>query len=700
MENINLSQYINKSNGDPISATTWNEVFGTIQTKINELVYAYNNLIPQPVTKSSLYVNEVFHEETGILTLSSGTSYTLRGKYYGQIVFDAETSKPTTDTIVRLQGLTVISDNNYAIKYKTPAENTGYKDLIITLEKDSQNFVICNKTEAAASDQPGAIYSMNNLRVQGVGYLACYNKGGHGIRGSEVLIAGPHIYFDVEHDGVHGKKVAIDDGYFYFNKAVDGFGTGENGHIEWYHGTIDNDSDFSGEMFDSNQTGIRMENTGYSGLSTFVSTLSTGTAVGYTTEADYKADTNGQPLIVENDVLLPATGFTGIYENVGESVSQTASVTDDFDKTISNVWCFDSIGSSVLSTGRITYNGSTTTQATFNVYCGVVEGADNDLSIGLSSSNVALEDLFEIFSENEDAHPDKFAGHYVTLSDGSSDPTGYFNVQSRVSATYDYVQYIRLVGLQSHKLDVPADFAVSSSSDLDITLANTYVPGIYFEPESDRIKIKAAKDTINAIVNESSHEDAVKSENNISIEVSNNGHLYIKGAEDGLDGGDVKITDTKGSLIITGCGARGIKGNAIVIGPDAVITKSVITSYITDTTSADYKDLQGVVVVKGNVSNPTLIDPTSETTAQSTGFADIYARQGKKVTKGDFGTTNNELKGVLIAGSIYGTIRVDLGNANNLYYNISKVGTLGNEGTVTNDPGKTLEEQQYIPYNN
>ena len=454
-------------------------------------------------------------------------------------------------------------------------------------------------------------------------------------------------------------------------------------------------------MFDSNQTGIMMENPGYTGLSNFVSTLSTGTAVGYTTEADYKADTNGQPLIVENNTLLPATGFTGTYENVGEAILQTASVTDDFGNTLSNVWVIGSINDQIFDTGRLAYNGDVTTQLLFDVYCGYEEaGADSELRISRSLSNVSLNNILDIFAENQDTNVDKFVSHYITLSDGSSDPTSYFNVQSRVSATYDYVQYIRLAGLQDHKLDVPADFNVSSSSDLDITLANTYVPGIYFEPESDRIKIKAAKDTVNAIINTTRGEDAVKSENNISIEVSNNGHLYIKGAEDGLDGGDVKITDTKGSLIITGCGARGIKGNAIVIGPDAVITKSVITSYITDTTSADYKDLQGIVIVKGNVSNPTLIHPSNETTVQSTGFADIYARQGKKVTKGDFGTTNNELKGVLITGSIYGTIRVDLGNANNLYYNASKVGTLGNEGTVTNDPGRTLEAYQVIPYNN
>lgn len=151
MENLNISQYINKATGDSISAEEWNGVFGAIQSKVNELVEAYNELPIVPTT-SSLYINGQLYTETGVLTLSSQQSYTLSGKYYGQIVIDAETTKPNTDTHIRMNGLTIISDNNYAIKYKTPAENTGYKDLIITLEKDSQNFIICNKTEAAASD--------------------------------------------------------------------------------------------------------------------------------------------------------------------------------------------------------------------------------------------------------------------------------------------------------------------------------------------------------------------------------------------------------------------------------------------------------------------------------------------------------------------------------------------------------------------
>lgn len=72
---------------------------------------------------------------------------------------------------------------------------------------------------------------MNNLAIKGVGYLAVYNKGGHGIRGTETQIVGPHIYIDVEHDGVHGKKLSLDYGYYYIKNANDIFGTGDNGTI-------------------------------------------------------------------------------------------------------------------------------------------------------------------------------------------------------------------------------------------------------------------------------------------------------------------------------------------------------------------------------------------------------------------------------------------------------------------------------------
>ena len=115
--------------------------------------------------------------------------------------------------------------------YKTPAQNTGYKDLVITLAKDSNNYVVCTTQVAPADNQPGAIYSMNNLVIQGVGYLACHNAGGHGIRATEIRIAGPHIYVDAMHDAIHGKKISADYGHFYINSANDVFGTGEGGSI-------------------------------------------------------------------------------------------------------------------------------------------------------------------------------------------------------------------------------------------------------------------------------------------------------------------------------------------------------------------------------------------------------------------------------------------------------------------------------------
>ena len=49
--------------------------------------------------------------------------------------------------------------------------------------------------------------------------------------------------------------------------------------------------------------------------------------------------------------------------------------------------------------------------------------------------------------------------------------------------------------------------------------------------------------------------DAVKSENNISIEVKNDSTLFITSANaDGLDGGDIKVTDSKGVLMCVNCG--------------------------------------------------------------------------------------------------------------------------------------------------
>jgi len=89
------------------------------------------------------------------------------------------------------------------------------------------------------------------------------------------------------------------------------------------------------------------------------------------------------------------------------------------------------------------------------------------------------------------------------------------------------------------------------------------------------------------------------------------------------------------------------------------------------------------------------IDGTSEVTVKATGYADIFARQGKKVTKGVFGTRDAQLNGPLIVGSIGATIGCDFDNARMLYYDRLIEGT-----NVTNDPGTISPETgmtEFVP---
>ena len=158
----------------------------------------------------------------------------------------------------------------------------------------------------------------------------------------------------------------------------------------------------------------------------------------------------------------------------------------------------------------------------------------------------------------------------------------------------------------------------------------------------------SAQDTVNVIVNNITGDttvdiDGVKSENNISIEVKSGGHLFISAVNaDGLDGGDVKMTDMKGTLICANNGGRGIKGSCVIVGPNVETTKSIITQYHTDPTdTANYSTMDGAVVVLNNCLTSTIGIGKTDTEAPSDyktyGYADVYCRNGK-CSKGTFGT--------------------------------------------------------------
>lgn len=585
MEQLDISKYAGKVNNvDVLNADDWNAVIAAIQSKVNECVKATNVLQSSPI-QSSFYVDGTLTNPIdGMITLTAGTTHVLEGTLYGQIVIDAESSQPSDNTYLKLNGVTIITPATSGILYKTPTENKGYKDLVVTLMRDTINTIICTTVAAKADDQPACIYSMNNLVLQGVGYLSCINKGGHGIRGTEVRISSPRVYVEAVHDAFHaGKAMWIDDGYFFVNKANDAFGTGTDGVIKYYGGKIWAYG-VQENVMDSKQPGY------------------------YVSAPDIVATNVAAAQRVSN-----MTPFSGKY-------------------AAGSVKCYSDNAFSKDEEVITAADGKYTITKPYVVITGKVEG-----SIVIPS----------------------IVG--TTLSDGTTD----------------------------HDVEIQLN-------DAYITSSTANVPAIQYTAGDGKVKIKVNKDTDSfvlqtATASSTGDEDAIKSENNISIEVKSGAHLVVKSdTQDGIDGGEIKITDTSGSLIVYGCGGRGIKGNAIVIGPSATITKSHIEKYVTDTTSDDYTVMAGAVIVKDNVKSFTVSE--GKANDATVGYADIYARNGSKFSKGEFGTTDSELTGVLVTGSMAAVVTLDFGKATNVYYDNIVA------GTVNNDCGKTYGDYVVCPW--
>jgi hypothetical protein len=560
MENLNLDSYLDKHSGDQLTAAIWNGVFGDIVTKVNEVITELDNKKDDAEPTSTavandtnLFINGKLYTASdlvdGTITLVPDTTYKVEGTLHGQLVIDAENNEVTDRTFLRLNGVTIISDVESPILYKTPADNTGREGLTITLGRDSINTVISTKVAERADDQPGAIYSHKDLSILGTGYLNVIAKGGHGIRGSEVRLSGPHIYVEAVHDAIHGgKKLIVDDGYYFINKGNDAFGTGSEGNIYVFGG-------------------------------------------------HFKAYNLGQ-------YVFNSKGATGYYID-------TSDVESEFGNNQMQQYTWAE-GTVEESDDETTYTAVTATEGIYNI-----------------------------------------TKHYVKV-------TGKITGRI-VSPSAEATQDDGAGGTEAWK-------------KLDIELNNAYIESsingstIDYQPTDSRLKIKAAKDTINVIKNLDAElgtdydTDAIKSENNITIEPKSGSYLYITSTTgDGVDGGTVQIQDGDGVVVISNCGGRGIKGNAIIPGPTAEVTKSVIKSYITDTTNAEYVTFDGALIVKNNHEYLAIGDDTS-----TTGFADIFARNGK-ATKGEFGTTDSELRGVVITGSIAAYSKLDLAKADNIY---------------------------------
>lgn len=231
---VDFSAYVGKRNGtSALDANEWNTVISTIQNKVNELI---DNVgtggSAGPVGDTKFYVNgEEKVAVDGVVALPGygeagypATGYKLSGYLEGKVTIGTVNNEPLDDTEVELCGLTVKNNDvdNAAIMYLAAKQT-----LRVTIAKNTVNYLVCSNVASISDSQKGCLWSENNMLVQGAGYLACANMGGHGIKASKLSFNGnPHVYVSAEHDGIHGNgAIDICGGLFYIAKANDAFGT-------------------------------------------------------------------------------------------------------------------------------------------------------------------------------------------------------------------------------------------------------------------------------------------------------------------------------------------------------------------------------------------------------------------------------------------------------------------------------------------
>lgn len=527
-------------------------------------------------------LQEISYTEDGKITLDPQRSYTLEGTLVGSIEIDTSSlSKVNNDTELILNDVKILSNTDNAILYKIPEGAKAQKSLKITLAPNVENYIYCTLESENTDNQGGAIYSMNNLNIQGTGYLAIKTKTGHGVRGDIVNLAGSHIWIEAPHDGIHGRDINIIGGIYSMSKCNDAIGTSNSGRVLFYDGKLYT-SNIKEDIIDSKNTGLY-----------FSEDL-------LTTAQLQKC--NNMSLISENK-------YKSIFGNTNGAVYLLSEQPD-----------FDNDDVTILQTIELDEN----------------------------------EDKYIISSTKGNK------GKYILA-------TGYIDKPIQFD-----------------------DYGSASGDNVTLYLSNAFInietnePSVYYSEEGSNIKIMSVQDSVNVIKNNYSVGvdpvdflgDCVKSENNIEVELKANSYLYISSLKsDGLDGGDIKITDSKGNLIITKCGQRGIKGNAIVIGPDAEIVKSNISQYYTPEYTSErdlkYTTFDGICYVKNNCQAfiPIIVNGSSDNDKKNSGFADIYARNGKaSLNKGQIGTRNIELIGVLITGTLGAVNKIDMGAAKRLYY--------------------------------
>lgn len=254
MGKLDLSKYLNKTKESTVSADEWNAIFSDIQevvndnnvsTGISDVLVDGVSVVNNGVANISLendfkstpefYVNGVLTAPVdGVVRLDAGGSYALSGDLEGSVLVEGS-ADIAEDTFITLNGVNITntSDRGYCIKYAPDAQTLFVNVLASSNLKSSYE-------AENAEQQPAALYSEKNMVINGESVLYIENAGGHGIKASELRIAGNnYIRVSATHDAIHGNSALdIYGGIFDIRKANDGFGTGDTGLIRVFGGEV------------------------------------------------------------------------------------------------------------------------------------------------------------------------------------------------------------------------------------------------------------------------------------------------------------------------------------------------------------------------------------------------------------------------------------------------------------------------------
>lgn len=426
---IDLTEYKNKNAGDEIKASEWNELLSKIEEGSNinvpvtdVLVNGESVVTTDGIAKIDLkedvseelefYVNGELQTvpEDGVIKLAAEGTYVLKGELNGQILISA-TADVASDTFLILDGVTIKTDSgeNYGIMYAPDAET-----LHVILPVNTSNYISCTHEAAMVSEQKAALYSEKNLIVQGNGMLTVLNKGGHGIKASELRIMGnPTIVAEANHDAIHGNSALdIYGGTFKVTGANDAFGTGETGSINVFGGSFEANNVLQ-NVFDSKVAGFF-----YTKVPIVTSLASIDGVINNMTDVDpsTKFGVGTVTCYSDSDMTLDETAITAV-DGVYSLSTAYAKVTGYVEGTIAaTLQSTDVSLNSAYIKGSITYPLEkkklqiTAEKETVNFIVGTNTAIN-------STKNVAIEVKSKSYLEIQSAEGSGLVGVDVTIND-------------------------------------------------------------------------------------------------------------------------------------------------------------------------------------------------------------------------------------------------------------------------------------------